>query len=467
MTALRPSPNKRRSPRKLARRAVVALVAVTAVIALVATAKHDGPSDTAEPGLRLEQPGSAPSPGVRLHVAMVAARVERIRGLSFTRPPRIRVMSAAQLAALGERLNRGLVRRMRTEPGLLERTRRLERARTRFGRLAGILPEQPASDATARGPSEQIGAAYDYRQKRIILVQGATQTRREVQLVLAHELAHALEDQHFRLQLPASVGPTQSAEARRALIEGTATFVAARYARLYLSDHIPVEQRLAGQRSIYGAGGSTPYATKAQTIFDYVDGALFVRRLHLGADGWRGVNRALRHPPTRTQEILHPRDWRRDPPPQPVRLALNPLLGASWRLVGGGPAGEQDALAVLGAGAPDSEAQPGAAGWAGGRFELWRARANAADCEGCATGDVGVVAFRWRGRLDTWQFARAFFAYMLVGRLGDRLGPRTWHLGDEFASLRNVRRASAIAFAPTQHLANTVAESAVLHAAGR
>jgi hypothetical protein len=441
------------------------LVAITAVVALVTTAKRDGPSDAAEPGLRLHQPGSASSRGVRLHVARLAARVERIRGLRFERPPRVRVMTAAQLAALGQRLNRGLVRRMRQDPGRLARTRQLERARTGFGKLAGTLPEQPASDVTVRGPSEQIGAAYDYRHKRIILVQGATQTRRELQLVLAHELTHALEDQHFRLHLPGSVGPAQSAEARRALIEGTATFVAARYARLYLSDHVPVVQRLAGQRSLYGAGGSTPYASKAVTIFDYVDGALFVRGLHL--HGWRPVNRALRHPPTRTEEVLHPRGWRRDPAPQPVGLALNPLLGADWRLVGGGPAGEQDALAVLGKGAPDSEAKPGAAGWAGGRFQLWRARGNAGDCEGCATGDVGVVAFRWHGRLDTWQFSKAFFAYMLVGRLGERIGPRTWHLDDGFASLRNLRRASAIAFAPTQHLATTVAQSAVLHAAGR
>ena len=95
------------------------MVAITAVVALIATAKHDGPSDAAEHGLRLHQPGSASSRGVRLHVARVAARVERIRGLRFESPPRVRVMSAAELAALGQRLNRGLVRRMREDPGRL------------------------------------------------------------------------------------------------------------------------------------------------------------------------------------------------------------------------------------------------------------------------------------------------------------------------------------------------------------
>ena len=135
--------------------------------------------------------------------------------------------------------------------------------------------------------------------------------------------------------------------------------------------------------------------------------------------------------------------------------------------MGGGPAGEQDALAVLGAGAPDAGAKLGAAGWAGGSFELWRARGDQASCEDCE-GNVGVVAFRWRDRLDAWEFARAFFAYMLVGRLGERIGPRAWDLGDDgFASLSSARRASAIAFAPSEELATSVAERAALQAAAR
>jgi hypothetical protein len=446
--------------------AVVAVVAITVAVTLVATARRDGPSDAVERGLRLRQPGSPASGGVPLHVAKVASRVERVRGLRFKSPPRVRVMSVARLAALGQRLSQSLTRRMSGHPALIERTRRLERARTGFGDLAGILPEQ-ASDATAHGPAERIGGAYDYSRKQIILVQGAIQTRRELQLVLAHELTHALEDQQFALRLAASVGSTQRAQARRALIEGTAMFVDALYARRYLGDRVAVKQRLAGQRSIYAAGGSIPYAIKAATIFDYVEGAMFVRALYLRADGWSSVNRALRDPPIRTEEVLHPRAWRRSPAPQPVRLDLHPVLGAEWRLVGRGPAGEQDALAVLGEGAPEAEAEPGAAGWAGGRFELWRARGHATDCEGCAAGDVGVVGFRWRGRADTWQFARAYFTYMLVGRLGERVAPRTWRVSDEYASLRSARRASAIAFAPTQHLATTVAQSAALHAAGR
>jgi hypothetical protein len=453
------------SARKLARRAVVGVAAIAAVALLAVTAGREG-SHATDHGLRLDQPGSPAGRGVPLHLARVAARVHRLRGLAFMSPPRVRVISAAELGAMGRRLNRGVIRHMNEQPRRLERIRKLKRARAGFQRLAGILPEEPASDVGARGPAERIGGAYDYRHKRIVLVQGATQTRRELELLLAHELDHVLEDQHFRLRLWTSVDATERAQARRALIEGTAMFVAARYARRYLGDQVSVKQRVAGQGSVYAAASSTPYAIRAATIFDYVDGALFVRGLHLHADGWSTVNAALRRPPTRSQEILHPRGWRRRPAPATVHLGIGPLLSVEWHLVGGGPAGEQDALAILGRGAPEAEVEPGADGWTGGRFQLWRARSESG-CEGCAAGEVGVVAFRWRGRHDAWEFGRAFNGYMLLGRLAERAGPRTWELGEGFASLRSTRLASAIAFAPSEELATSAARQASLHAAGR
>jgi Zn-dependent protease with chaperone function len=131
----------------------------------------------------------------------MASRVERLRDLRFVRPPRVRVMSAAELAAFGRRLAEASSRRGSGYPARLPRPRRLERAWIGFEQLAGIVPEQPGSDATAPGSIEDIDAAYDYLHKRILLVQGAIETRRELQLVLAHELTHALEDQHLPLRL--------------------------------------------------------------------------------------------------------------------------------------------------------------------------------------------------------------------------------------------------------------------------
>ena len=53
---------------------------------------------------------------------------------------------------------------------------------------------------------------------------------------------------------------------------------------------------------------------------------------------------------------------------------------------------------------------------------------------------------------------------MLVGRLAERLERRTWQLSEGFASLRSTRRASAIAFAPSETLATAVAQTAAVQA---
>jgi hypothetical protein len=432
---------------------------LTAAVVIGVERNDPGPDDT--PPLRLADP-RADRGGMPLHVREVAARVEKLRGLEFRRPPTVAVMTPEQLAALSDRLQRRLERR--TPASQLARIERLQEAVNGFEELAGIVPEAQATEATAQ-PTERIGGAYDYRHKRVILVEGAIEDRHELQMVLAHELVHALEDQRLSLRLPASIGPTQKAQTRRALIEGTATLVATRYGRRYLGDELPTKQRLTGQSSLF-AGGSTPYAIKAASIFNYVEGPLFVRRLGRPADGWTAVNRALRRPPTRTQQILHPGRWRRSVDPRPVRLQVGRLLGAGWRRVGSGPAGEQDALAILGIGARYS-AETGAAGWAGGRFALWRPRDQAPDCENCVTEDVGAIGLRWRARSDAHEFARAFFAYMLIGRLAERLGRHVWRLrSGNFAALGVARRSSAVVFAPSRPLASALARSAALTAGG-
>jgi hypothetical protein len=65
----------------------VAVIAITAGVTLMVTAGHEGPSEATQRGLRLDQPGSPPGRGVPLHLASVASRVERVRGLASRARP--------------------------------------------------------------------------------------------------------------------------------------------------------------------------------------------------------------------------------------------------------------------------------------------------------------------------------------------------------------------------------------------
>ena len=166
-----------------------------------------------------------------------------------------------RLVRIARRLRAVTAPRLAAEPRRLHRQRRLTRAETGIQRLAGLLPEPQATEASgAAASAEEIGAAYDYRTSRSSW-SSATQTRRELQLVLAHELTHALEAQHFRLRLPPR-RTDEAAEVHRAVIEGTATFVAARYGSRYEGTiSRSATDRRAAER--LAAGGETPYAVKA------------------------------------------------------------------------------------------------------------------------------------------------------------------------------------------------------------
>jgi hypothetical protein len=397
-------------------------------------------------------------------VARMARRVERLRGLEFQHVPRLELMDGGQLAALGRRLGRRAAARTVPDPARRRRQRRLERASIGFDQLAGLLPPELTFGPDTTGGLDRIGGAYDWGHGRIVLLPDLIATHDQLVYTLAHELTHALEDQNFHLDLAGLTAPGEATAVRRAVVEGTATFVQNRYRHAYLGDQVPIGERLDGMRSVIAAGPA-PYAIDARAVFDYADGGLFVRSLWHREQGWRLVNRALRHPPRDSRQVLHPRTW---PPPRPVdrvRLGVGGLLHGAWRQVGGGTAGEEQALVILLAGSIPSSAGPGASGWMGGRYALWRPRGDRQECApGCATGDVGVVAFRWRGRNDAGEFGVAVPAYMIIGLLAEKLGQRSWKLSDGYAALASGSRSSGLAFAPEPRLARALARQAAASA---
>jgi hypothetical protein len=388
----------------------------------------------------------------------IAARVEKIRGLEFRNRPRVVVMGDGRLASVGRQIGRTERRRARVHPSRLRADRRLERASVELDQLARLLPPEAAlGPDTQTSGLDRIGGAFDFPRDRIIIVPTAIQTRIQLDYTLAHELTHALESQHFNLHLGTLMRPGEASAVHRAVVEGTATLVQDRYQHRYLGDDIPIAQRIEGARSLIATNPGA-YAVNAEAIFDYVDGALFVHNLYQRTGDWRLVDRALRTPPRQSREILHADSWPGTSGVQPIRLGLASVLRHHWRWVGGGPAGEEQALVILLAGNLGSEAQTGASGWVGGRFAVWTPRSAQRDCApDCVLNNVGVVAFRWHSRDDVSQFNLAAPAYALLGLFAQQLTHRMWKLNDGYLALGAAPRASALAFAPRRRLADSLA----------
>jgi len=439
-----------------------------AVIVLTAVG-GSGQARTRPPLQILRGPPGAVEANLKPIAERIARRVQKLRDLRFDRAPRVVVMGEGRLAALGRSLARRVRARADRHPSRLLENKRLQRASTELDQLAGLLPRESGLGPDARTSGlDRIGGAFDYPRNRIIIVPTRIYTRDQLDYTLAHELTHALENQHFNLQLGRLTAPTEAAEVRRAVTEGTATFIQTRYRHRYLDDAVPVARRIDTTQGVIDAQHS-PYAVSSQAIFDYVHGGLFVNHLYHQAGGFGLVNRAMRHPPRRTDEILHPRTWPgaggRPLRVQSVHLGVAPLLRDQWRPVGGGIAGEERALTILLAGTWGTQASMGASGWDGGRFTVWRPR----ECDdGCDDGRVGVIAFHWQHAGDSDQFAVGVPAYLTLGLLASQVtSGRLWQADGVYVALGSEPGASALAFSPNEELALAVSRRAAESAAGR
>ena len=316
-------------------------------------------------------------------IDVIATRVEALRRLRFEQMPQPLEVTPEQARS------EGLDSLDRDYPA--ERRRADE---TVYKLLGLIEPDADLRELSGDLFGEGVAGYYDPRDGRLRVVEGAgTGTRVLEEMILAHELTHALEDQRFGLSSePATDDRTL---ARSALYEGSAT--ALMYA--YVGEHFTTEETLGGLlSSAFEDTGDLPPFIQAQVLFAYVGGEAFIREL-LERGGWALVDTAFEvRRPSSTEQILHPEAYFEADEPKPVRIRAGAVLGG-WKRVLAGTWGELQTRELLGG------ASRAAAGWGGDHYELWQ------------RGGDSALVMRWR-----WDTPRdeAEFAARLRELLGDR-----------------------------------------------
>jgi hypothetical protein len=362
-----------------------------------------------------EDDGEAPAAPAAAPVDVIARRVEALRDLRFERVPPAEPVTPAQAQREGlQDLDR-------------EYPEERRRADEEILKLLGLIePGADLRELTASLFGEGVGGYYDPRSGRLRVVTGTvTGTRVLAEMVIAHELTHALEDQRFGLDVDELSGSDDAALARLALIEGTAT--ALMYA--YVERHFTAEETLGGllASAFAGTGGLPPFL-EAQLVFPYLGGEAFVRELLRRAGGrWALVDTAHRlRPPASTEQVLHPSRYFGADAPERVRVNAGAVLGAGWDRAAAGTWGELQTRELL-ARAGGGGSREAAEGWGGDRYELWRRQPlGAPDCPApCRPADVLVMRWRWDTRRDEVEFAaklRGFAAAELEGAAVVRRG---------------------------------------------
>ncbi|MEA2310159.1 MAG: hypothetical protein QOE28_127, partial [Solirubrobacteraceae bacterium] len=352
---------------------VVIVVLIAALLGLAALTGSGGGSSAARPRTAAVE---TPAP-----VSVIAKRVEALRALRFKQIPVPLAVTPAQAQ------REGLTDFDRSYP-----VARRHADEEVLKLLDLIAPDVSLRDTTASTFSQGVAGYYDPRTRRLRTVSGAaTGTRVLAEMVLAHELTHALEDQRFGLH-PSEGSSDDAALAQLALIEGSATALMYKYVRRWFTS----EQTLGGLLGeAFADTGSLPAFLESELTFPYVGGEAFVADLLQRAGGrWNLVDLADSvRPPASTEQVMHPDRYIRVDPPKPVRLQEARVLGAGWRRAAGGTWGEfqtRELLAAAGA----SGAAEAAAGWGGDRYELWQRPAPGCAVP-CAADDVLVMRWVW------------------------------------------------------------------------
>jgi hypothetical protein len=273
-----------------------------------------------------------------------------------------------------------------------------------------------------------------------------------VEVTIAHELTHALEDQVFGLRDTEALSDDRTL-AYDSLTEGTATAVMVQFA---------AERNLLGQLLLADPGSSdideVPEALQAQLVFPYLGGQEFVQELRRAGGDWDLVNVAEREqPPTSSEQILHPAKYLEGEEPEKVRLGAGRLLGAAWQRRDTGDVGEFDLRQLIRIGADAATAAEAAAGWAGGSFAMWRRRGAPGECEGaCREHHVAVLEVAFDRPSDASRFAAALGGYLDgIGAEGTERGPAAGRaeLPEGAAAYALRGRTVTLSFAPTTGLA--------------
>jgi hypothetical protein len=346
--------------------------------------------------------------------------VQTVRELRFTRPVAVNPIDDA---TMDRKLSKAFDETYPT---------RFYARRTQAWRTIGVIP--PGADireALLAFQTGQVVGFYNPADGELVYLSGGdllgSLTER---VILAHELTHAIDDQHFDLTRIDDIVATCDDEAFQSAlgaVEGSAQHFAFAVAARFPGGTIdPADGGLPA--------GVPPFITQLQ-LWPYTAGQIFVDAL-AQRGGVKAVNGAIETFPLSTEQVIHPERYPNDVP-QPVDVPdLSGVLGDGWRDLDVMTVGEAWLQTMLRLRLDHGTADDAAAGWDGGTYRAW------------TDGDAVAVVMTtvWDSDADARAFADAAQTWIDEGDIhgfvtgGEQGAVRLGFATDE-ATLSNLRSA--------------------------
>jgi hypothetical protein len=224
--------------------------------------------------------------------------------------------------------------------------------------------------------TEQIAGLYDPKAQEFYIADWIPID--DQRMVMAHELTHALQDQHYKIEgWVKAARPNDDAElARESVLEGSA--MAAMIDYLLLDKGLSLKSIPSfDPSSMLGDLDDSPHMKAAPAfirdslIFPYLQGLTFSAAV-LRPNGWPSMDRVFTHPPVSTQQIMHPSLYKTNKLPESLSLPpVDTLLGSDYTKLEDNVLGEFGWKEVLQQFLDETRATPLAAAWEGDRYEVY------------------------------------------------------------------------------------------------
>jgi hypothetical protein len=250
--------------------------------------------------------------------------------------------------------------------------------------------------------TEQVAGYYDPKEQEFFLADWIDVDGQKP--VMAHELTHALQDQHFNLRRFEKwpKGDSDAELAAHALIEGDATL-----AMKFYIERSPM-RAIAMLRSIEASGSSSeqidkaPRALRESLLFPYEKGLIWVNSLYKREGNWNRITQAFNDLPQSTEQIMHVEKYYSHE--APVKLSMPDLasaLGSGWKRIDYDVNGEWSYYLILDEYLKSAtESQRAAEGWGGDRYAVY---------EGKNKGEVMIAQLTsWDTENDAIEFFDAY-----------------------------------------------------------
>ena len=278
-------------------------------------------------------------------------------------------------------------------------------------RIGALEKEMDLTETLLKILEGQAAAHYDPETKKCYLLI-TDMNAMMLDMVLSHELYHALQDQHFNLydfviKDKEAVRDNGDATAgKECLIEGDATYVMTAWMLLKqagLKDAAALDPMVSMAINMQGAMDYDTMLNMTETMADaslgglatsikemkdmpryfmenlysvYMQGAMMVNFLKTKG-GWTAVNELYKNPPQSTEQVLHPEKLigKRDIPVNVRMTELNQILPGKWVIKEEDVMGELGIRILLSIWADKDVKDPVAistasAGWGGDRYYL-------------------------------------------------------------------------------------------------